>query len=769
MNAESRLRGLLAGLLCFLATTGLVTWTQSRPGLAIQFVQLAHAAAGLVVIVLGVTYVAVHLAQTLAAPERPGRKPTRTPWLAVRSLFGGTWLAPDRPFQAKKLAALLVVVGLAIAYLMTHGPYTAGAVRAFVIGGGIVTVLAAVRIVGLGRAPALAIGIAGVLLVFVLIAIATGSNAPRVLLIGVIVAGFVSWAVARSTGTVTRTPGGLGALAMLACFVAAIGGAGTALGLMLYTRVPGLEKLPIPWFVHVTASGIAVALVLAHVRSSRNRSARLANPAKRAYPWAVPLRRVAVPTFAVAAIGTIALAIVGSARVEPFASDETSLVPMGAGFSEVLPAACDTCHVDVVYGWARSSHARAADNPLFTALLRRLHDERGPEEARICLRCHAPHARDPVGASFDEVVGSEGYRAGVHCVSCHRTTPDGEADGALAAKPFGGGEFALLTERPGLGRRIDFAPGARRFVENSLVSSRLERHRERYRFAIHEANSCRPCHVQTLGPSTGGRMHDALQDQYASWRTSPAAEAGIACNTCHMTHYQRAYGTPVHDHRFLAASTYVAAVSRGEEGVNEVVAALSGQTPLPPAGREPFDEAALARQRPPQSTPGPLLVMEAELAPDALVIRTRNSGQIGHDFPSGPTDLFQIWLSARVTDAGGRVALDVGSNGPDGAPQLGHRLRDADGELIQDHRLHAVHEVVEIGRVPVTGHHEVRLDRTALACEPTSESCSFHLEAAWNYRRLDAALVERITGSAGPELPIVRVGSVTTDLAVARP
>ncbi len=88
MSTESRLRGVLAGLLLFLAASGAFTWTQSRPALAIQFVELAHAAAGLIVIVLGIAYVAVHLAQTLAAPERAARKSTRKPILAVRALFG---------------------------------------------------------------------------------------------------------------------------------------------------------------------------------------------------------------------------------------------------------------------------------------------------------------------------------------------------------------------------------------------------------------------------------------------------------------------------------------------------------------------------------------------------------------------------------------------------------------------------------------------------------------------------------------------------------
>lgn len=737
LTAESRLRGVLAGLLCFLAVSGAVTWTQPRPALALQFLQIAHMAVGVVVIALGLAYVALHLAQTVGGVGSPLRSASRAPLVALVIGVVGAWRSRDEwdAHIVKDFGFIAAVAGL---------------------------LLGVVRILGLGRAARLAVALLTVLAVFARLLLDAKHHTLMVLGTGVISGGILLWSVAKSSGSVTKTPGGLGGLAMLVCFVAALGGAGASSGLLLYVHV--FDRYPIPWFVHVVTSWIALALVVAHIRSSRARSARVWNPPRRRYPWATPIRWQALPAFVAAVLATTLLAVAGSARLASFASDTTALVPMDVGFTAIVPGTCESCHSDVVPGWVQSSHAHAANNPFFTSLLRRLRAERGPEELRFCLRCHAPHARDPADASFEAVVASEGYRAGVHCVSCHRAMPGGRGDGAFEVVPLGADAFSLLIDRPGAASQLGRLPGARPLVEHMLVSSHLGRHRERYRFATHEATTCTPCHVQTLGPPTHGRVAHVLQDQYASWQGSPAAAEGRTCTACHMSYYHQTYDVPIHDHRFLAASTYVAGVARGAAGVSEVVASLAAPGSVPPTGGYAYGEAAPVSAAAPDAGSAALLVMTLEREGDTLVVLTRNSGQIGHVFPTGPTDLFQVWLSVRATDERGGIVLDIGGRGPEGAPALGDRLFDADGEMIRDHRLWAVDKVVDLGRIPVVGAHEVRLDGAALACDESRPGCRFRVEAAWNYRRLDPELVEAITGEPAPELPIVQVGKVSADL-----
>lgn len=741
MSLEARLRGWLSGLLLFLALSGAATWSQPRPALALQFLQLAHLAVGCAVIALGIVYVGLHLAQTLSSTWRPVRGTPRWPFLAAAVVVIAMWRASGEKLNVGSDNVQLVLLLLACLGLL----------------------LLVARVRGWGRAASAAIGLAGMVLIFVVVAVATDQNAPLVLVTGILIGALLVWVIARGTGRVTRTPGGLGGLATVTSFVAALSGAGIAFGLMPYAEV---MRRPVPWLVHVASSWVALLLVLAHVQSSRARSRRQQTAPRRSYPWTRPLVRHGLPALLIACAGALVLAIGVGTRVPRFRTDDAAVVPMDVGFSELVPATCEACHPDVVEGWTHSSHAHAATNPVFTGLLRRLGEERGSEAQRVCLRCHAPHARDPVGASFAAVTESEGYRAGVHCVSCHRSRPSGGADGAFDVTPLGADSFQLWIDRPGVSAGLTRAFGGDRLIRNTLITSRLERHRERHRFAIHEPESCRPCHVQTLAPSTHGRMTEVLQNPYDSWRESPAARAGLGCASCHMTLYVRRYGTPFRDHRFLAGSTYLASVAGGDAGVREVVTALAGTVPLPLAEHAPRTERTLPQARRRDTEQGPLLVLEARLDGDALVVRTMNSGRLGHVFPVGPTDLFQIWLSVRATDEQGRAVLDIGSHGPDGAPRLGDRLLDADGQTIRDHRLWAVHEVVDSGRIPVEGTHEVRLDAAPLACADGVPDCRFQLEAAWNYRRLDPALVEAITDEAAPELPIVQVGAVRTEVSV---
>ncbi len=736
-SVEARIRAWLSGLVVFLAFSGGLTWSQPRPALALQFVQLWHLAVGCLVIVLGIVYLGVHLAQTLSSIWRPVQSTPRWPFVAVTVLVLALWRAsgekPNVETESVPLVLLLCVSLFALLLL--------------------------VRALGASRAALLAIGLAGGAVILVVVAVATDQNAPLVLVTGVTACGCFAWVMARSTGRVSRTPGGLGGLAMLTCFVAALSGAGIGFGLMPYAEV---LRLPLPWLVHVASSWIALILVVAHIRASRVRSQRQHGAPRRAYAWAKPLLRHGVPAFLIAVLAAAVPAVWGSSRAPSFRTDMASVVPMDVGFSELVPATCAACHPDVVDGWMHSSHAHAATNPVFTGLLRRLGEERGAEAQRVCLRCHAPHARDPAGTSFASVVESEGYQAGVHCVSCHRSRPVGNADGAFEVTPFGADSFQFWIDRPGVAAALERTFGGYRLVRNTLLTSRLDRHRERHRFATHEPESCQPCHVQTLAPSTHGRMTDTLQDPYGSWRSSPAARAGLRCTTCHMTLYVRRYGTPFRDHRFLAGSTYVASVARGAEGVDEVVTALAGTLPLPLDENTPPTERTLPHASRRDVGQGPLLVLETEREGDALVVRTMNSGRLGHEFPVGPTDLFQIWLSVRATDARGHEVLEIGTRGPEGAPRLGDQFLDAGGGVIRDHRLWAVHEVIDSGRIPVEGVHEVRVDGATLTCAEGETECHFQVEAAWNYRRLDPALIEAVTGTAAPELPIVQVGAVRT-------
>ena len=209
------------------------------------------------------------------------------------------------------------------------------------------------------------------------------------------------------------------------------------------------------------------------------------------------------------------------------------------------------------------------------------------------------------------------------------------------------------------------------------------------------------------------------------------------------------------DHRLRAASTYVAGVAAGEKGVDETLVSLRGGSSLPP----PIFED------PPRPEPGDLLSLQIARKRvgdrDQIVVTTQGTGRIGHSFPNGPSDLIQVWLALHVQNTAGEVVLDVGRDGPRGAPRLGHAFEDSHGQPIHDHRLWAIERVVDHGHIPTDGRHEQLVPLPGHVDGPVT------VEAVWRYRRLDPGVAADLGETRAWLLPIVDLARVRADNLVA--
>ncbi|MFN7954907.1 MAG: multiheme c-type cytochrome [bacterium] len=433
------------------------------------------------------------------------------------------------------------------------------------------------------------------------------------------------------------------------------------------------------WYIHVITAGLVLAAGGLHVLGSRRRARVGGESAGRVFAWRAPLVRVAAP------VAALALALVASfvwrqSRViEPLVGDPDALVNAGKDFAAIVPDACDGCHISVSETWRVSTHAYAARNPLFTGMVRRLAAARGGAAVVECLQCHAPHAADPRRVGVEAAIASEGYAAGVHCVSCHRRVASaGDGPLPIAVTPLSGAGRRFLSELSG--SFPAFLRGTSE-VPSVLVSSRIGLHRREFRAALAAPVSCRPCHFQTLGEATGGRLHDVVQDQYGSWENAAGALDRASCQRCHMPRFYAFEGYVVLDHRFLGGSTYVARIAGGEAAEADVVAHLKGNLPIPARGAVSEPPAAAL----------PLVRLTATLGTRAgqpiVRIETRATERVGHAFAEGPNDLTQTWLAIRVRAADGRELVNRGFDGPEDGVRLGKRLWDAEGMAITDHRL----------------------------------------------------------------------------------
>lgn len=149
-------------------------------------------------------------------------------------------------------------------------------------------------------------------------------------------------------------------------------------------------------------------------------------------------------------------------------------------------ADCAACHADHAARFATSSHARATESALFTALRARAD---GPTAA-FCDRCHAPH----------EAPGERG----VGCVTCHQ---------AAGARGLSNGQIVRGDSAVVYGRG---ASTVRTIAHDSRASG-----------YVTGGELCGTCH-EVDGPGA------LVETPFTEWSQGPARALAVTCIDCHM-------------------------------------------------------------------------------------------------------------------------------------------------------------------------------------------------------------------------------------------
>ncbi|MCB9680427.1 MAG: hypothetical protein H6733_03070 [Alphaproteobacteria bacterium] len=279
---------------------------------------------------------------------------------------------------------------------------------------------------------------------------------------------------------------------------------------------------------------------------------------------------------------------------------------------------CVTCHPDHVAAWRTSAHAHAMTDPVFRRLVQVRQVDFAGQQDPFCLQCHSAIATRGgeivPGFSFDDL--SPVALEGVTCVSCHKVTG--------LQRTWNSGHV-LDADAPMQGPIDDPAPNA---FHTSAASP------------LHaEARFCGGCHdvVEVSGLP--------LERPYQEWTTSPAAEAGTPCQSCHMparTGMAAVGGTEreVHDHRFVGVDLPLEDVPAAERDARraDVLGLL-------------HTAASLTVDAPPASRAGDQID----------VVLTVDNRIDAHNLPTGSTFNRQLWLEVVATDADGAVLYATGT------------------------------------------------------------------------------------------------------------
>ena len=225
----------------------------------------------------------------------------------------------------------------------------------------------------------------------------------------------------------------------------------------------------------------------------------------------------------VSVLKAAAIAAKGKEAPIPAVDEETlSLYPTAAQ--------CGQCHKQIYDEWSSSQHAYASISPMFHAFEQKFQQLTQGTVGTFCVRCHQ-QVGTQLGESRETPIWkrSQISREGVTCITCHRVKEQyGKVNGERRVEPgkifdpvYGSGDksvikdviankdtYSVKTSKEGRGTEI----------HNGMMTNPQ----------ITKSEFCVSCHQVAVNL---GIKLEIVWDQY---RDSPARNAGVTCQDCHM-------------------------------------------------------------------------------------------------------------------------------------------------------------------------------------------------------------------------------------------
>jgi tetratricopeptide (TPR) repeat protein len=409
--------------------------------------------------------------------------------------------------------------------------------------------------------------------------------------------------------------------------------------------------------------------------------------------------------------------------------------------------ACGRCHKDIYQQWKSSMHHFASfNNQFYRKSIEYMQSVVGTQPSKWCAGCH-DHAVFFNGR-FDRLIKDQidtpEARAGLSCTSCHAIT---HVDSSM-----GNGGYTI--EYPPLHELLSSKNKLIQDADYFMTFLNPEPHRRTFMKPFMRKDTpefCATCHKVHLDvPVNKYRWFRGFND-YDGWQASGVSGQGARsfyypkqsqnCADCHMPMVASQdpgnIGGQVHSHRFPAANTAVPYANQDRTQLEATekfltsgfisvdIFAISpandhgtamirrtGEGPHAMTGfavGEEAEQSGNAVIREVGQVAAPIDHSEIQLEPGStarvdVVVRTR---KIGHFFPGGTVDAFDVWLELQGKDAGGRVIFWSGEveDGGKGPVEPGaHFYRafqiDGEGNLIDKRNAWQARSVLYVRLIP---------------------------------------------------------------------
>jgi tetratricopeptide (TPR) repeat protein len=366
---------------------------------------------------------------------------------------------------------------------------------------------------------------------------------------------------------------------------------------------------------------------------------------------------------------------------------------------------CGRCHTEIYEQWKSSVHHFSSfNNQWYRKSIEFMQDVVGTTPSKWCAGCHdhAVFFNGRFDRPIREQIDTPEAQAGLGCTSCHAITS--------VRSTMGQGDFEI--EYPPMHDLAASSNPILQFVHDRLTYMDPEPHRQVFLKPFHREQTpefCASCHKVHLDvPVNSYRWFRGFND-YDNWQASGVSGEGARsfyypkapqkCADCHMPLVEASQDPAakhgkVRSHRFAAANTAL-------PFVNKDAAQLKAVQDFLRDGQVTIDVFALARAggaAPVEADPGgaaepqlssafavgeesmnfgpsrtflaaaaevtapldqvPAVVRRGEAVRLDVVVRTR---KVGHFFPGGTVDAFDVWVELEVVDETGRSILHSGS------------------------------------------------------------------------------------------------------------
>ena len=443
---------------------------------------------------------------------------------------------------------------------------------------------------------------------------------------------------------------------------------------------------------------------------------------------------------------------------------------------------CERCHEDIYAQWQSSAHHFSSiNNQWYRKSVEYQQSLGAVQQSKWCAGCH-DHAvlfNGMMDEPIEAFLKTQEAHTGLGCNSCHSITAVGST--------MGNGDFHI--EYPPLHDLAVSENPLLRWLHDYAVRLDPEPHRQVFLKPFHReqtAEFCSSCHKVHLDEPVNSYRWLRGFNEYDNWQASGVSGEGarsfyyppspMDCADCHMpltkSDDDGNIDGHVHDHSFVAANTALPVANLDETQLARTIDFLqSSQVTVDlfaagPAEERPEAEAEGTRDGSPrlastfavgeesamsvgrggggapELTPifAPLdrsnfVVQRGKEARVDVVVRTRN---VGHFFPGGTVDAYDVWIELIGKDETGKTifwngVVHDGGTGPvdTGAHFYGSRMVDAHGNPIDKRNAHAARAVAWVNLIP-PGAADVVHFRLAIP-----EECGdrITLEARLNYRK----------------------------------